>query len=350
MSSAGDAGLYSRPSPGRSTVVHPELAIEAEGLVKHFGTTVAVDGVDLAVPQGTVYGLLGPNGAGKTTVVRMLATLLRPDGGRARVLGHDIEQDSDAVRTRVGLTGQFASVDEDLTGTENLTLLARLYGFSAARSRTRAKDLLAAFDLTDAGGKAVKTYSGGMRRRIDLAASLVMSPRVLYLDEPTTGLDPRSRNQVWDIVRLLVAEGATVLLTTQYLDEADQLADRIAVIDHGRLIAEGTAPQLKASVGTGTVTVRVAERAQRAAASVVLGDVLGMPVSELPDGLGLTARVPEHSPDAPARALSALHAAGLDVPEFSLGQHSLDEVFLALTGNPAEEPAAAEPTTAEATS
>ena len=325
--------------------MHSELAIEAEGLVKHFGTTVAVDGVDLAVPQGTVYGLLGPNGAGKTTVVRMLATLLRPDGGRARVLGHDIEQDSDAVRTRVGLTGQFASVDEDLTGTENLTLLARLYGFSAARSRTRAKDLLAAFDLTDAGGKPVKTYSGGMRRRIDLAASLVMSPRVLYLDEPTTGLDPRSRNQVWDVVRLLVSEGTTVLLTTQYLDEADQLADRIGVIDHGKLIAEGTAPQLKASVGTGTVTVRVSERDERPAAHRILTETLG-DVTELPDGLGLAARVPDGAPDSPARALTALHAAGLTVPEFSVGQPSLDEVFLALTGAPAEQPAA-EPDTAE---
>src|SRR5690625_1667386 len=325
-------------------------AIEAEGLVKRFGDTTAVDGVDLTVERGTVFGLLGPNGAGKTTIVRMLATLLVPDAGTARVLGHDIGREPDAVRTSVGLTGQYASVDEDLTGTENLVILARLYGFSGSRAKQRAADLLEAFDLSDAAGKAVKTYSGGMRRRIDLAASLVMSPRVLYLDEPTTGLDPRSRNQVWDIVRLLVAEGATVLLTTQYLDEADQLADRIAVIVHGRLIAEGTAPQLKASVGTGTVTVRVAERAQRAAARVSLGAVLGTPARGLPDGLGLTARVPEHSPDAPARALSALHAAGLDVPEFSLGQHSLDEVFLALTGNPAEEPAAAEPTTAEATS
>lgn len=327
--------------------MHPELAIEAEGLVKHFGTTTAVDGVDLAVPQGTVYGLLGPNGAGKTTVVRMLATLLRPDAGRARVLGRDVQQDSDAVRATVGLTGQFASVDEDLTGTENLTLLARLYGFSAARSRTRAKDLLAAFDLTDAGGKPVKTYSGGMRRRIDLAASLVMSPRVLYLDEPTTGLDPRSRNQVWDVVRLLVSEGTTVLLTTQYLDEADQLADRIGVIDHGRLIAEGTAPQLKASVGAGTVTVRVSERHERPAAHRILTETLGE-VTELPDGLGLAARVPDDAPDSPARALTALHAAGLAVPEFSVGQPSLDEVFLALTGAPADQAGTpTEPSTAE---
>ncbi|WP_324651180.1 ATP-binding cassette domain-containing protein [Georgenia sp. H159] len=325
-------------------------AIEAEGLVKRFGDTTAVDGVDLTVQRGTVFGLLGPNGAGKTTVVRMLATLLAPDAGTARVLGHDIRTDADAVRTSVGLTGQYASVDEDLTGAENLMLLARLYGFSGARAKRRAADLLGAFDLSEAAGKAVKTYSGGMRRRIDLAASLVMSPQVLYLDEPTTGLDPRSRNQVWDIVRLLVAEGTTVLLTTQYLDEADQLADRIAVIDHGKLIAEGTAPQLKASVGTGTVTLRLAERSQRDAASAVLGDVLGTPVTELPDGLGLSARVPEEAPDSPARALTALHAAGIDVPEFSLGQPSLDEVFLALTGNPPDETSDHQHSTAEATS
>ncbi|MEE6282377.1 ATP-binding cassette domain-containing protein [Georgenia sunbinii] len=311
-------------------------AIHAEGLVKRFGETTAVDGVDLAVPAGTVFGLLGPNGAGKTTVVRMLATLLRPDGGTARVLGHDILTDADAVRTNVGLTGQYASVDEDLTGAENLVILARLYGFSPARARRRAADLLAAFDLSDAAGKQVKTYSGGMRRRADLAASLVMSPRVLFLDEPTTGLDPRSRNQVWDIVRLLVSQGTTVLLTTQYLDEADQLADRIAVIDHGQIIAEGTAPQLKASVGTGTVTLRVAEPGQRDAAATILRDTLGPEVTTLSDAMGLTARVPEHAADAPARALTALHAAGIDVPEFSLGQPSLDEVFLALTGNPPE--------------
>ena len=323
-----------------------ERAIEARGLVKRFGSTVAVDGVDLDVATGTVLGLLGPNGAGKTTVVRMLATLLVPDAGTARVLGHDIRTEPDAVRTNVGLTGQYASVDEDLTGTENLTLLARLYGFTGARAKARAADLLAAFDLSAAAGKPVKTYSGGMRRRIDLAASLVMSPRVLYLDEPTTGLDPRSRNQVWDIVRLLVSEGTTVLLTTQYLDEADQLADRIAVIDHGRLIAEGTASELKASVGTGTVTLRVAERAQRAAASAVVGQVLGSPVTDLPDGLGLTARVPEDDPGAPARLLHALDEARLMVPEFSLGQPSLDEVFLALTGH---EPATSAQPSAEPT-
>ncbi|UNX53837.1 ATP-binding cassette domain-containing protein [Georgenia sp. TF02-10] len=313
-----------------------DLAVEAVGLVKHFGETKAVDGVDLAVPAGTVHGLLGPNGAGKTTVVRMLATLLRPDAGTARVLGHDILGEPDAVRTNVGLTGQYASVDEDLTGTENLEILARLYGFGAAAARRRAADLLAAFDLSDAAGKQVKTYSGGMRRRIDLAASLVMSPRVLFLDEPTTGLDPRSRNQVWDIVRLLVHEGATVLLTTQYLDEADQLADRIAVVDHGKVIAEGTAPQLKASVGSGTVNLRLADPAQRAEAARIAGEVLGGSVTLGADATSLDAQVPESNEPAAAQVLPALQAAGIAVPEFSLGQPSLDEVFLALTGKPAE--------------
>ncbi|MPV36222.1 ATP-binding cassette domain-containing protein [Georgenia subflava] len=308
------------------------MAIEATGLVKHFGETKAVDGVDLAVPAGTVYGVLGPNGAGKTTVVRMLATLLRPDAGSARVLGHDILTEADAVRTNVGLTGQYASVDEDLTGTENLTVLARLYGFSGAAARKRAEDLLAAFDLSEAAGKQVKSYSGGMRRRIDLAASLVMSPKVLFLDEPTTGLDPRSRNQVWDIVRLLVREGASVLLTTQYLDEADQLADRIAVIDHGKVIAEGTASQLKASVGSGAVNLRVADPAQREEAARIVGEVLGGSVTLGAESTSLDAQVPEANEQSVAQVLPALHAAGIAVPEFSLGQPSLDEVFLALTG------------------
>ncbi|MEE6272574.1 ATP-binding cassette domain-containing protein [Georgenia sp. MJ206] len=318
-----------------------DLAIDAEGLVKRFKETVAVDGVDLRVPTGTVYGLLGPNGAGKTTVVRMLATLLRPDAGTARVLGHDILTEADAVRSNVGLTGQYASVDEDLTGTENLVILARLYGFSSARSRARAAELLAAFELSPAANKQVKTYSGGMRRRIDLAASLVMSPRVLFLDEPTTGLDPRSRNQVWDIVRLLVAEGTSVLLTTQYLDEADQLASRIGVIDHGQLIAEGTATELKASVGSGTITLRLADPSQRAAAAAVVERELGTAVVLSSDPASLDARVPDEGDAAAARVLPALHAAGIAVPEFSLGQPSLDEVFLALTGEHPE----AEPTT-----
>jgi len=313
-------------------------AVEAYGLVKHFKDTKAVDGVDLTVPTGTVLGLLGPNGAGKTTTVRMLATLLRPDAGTARVMGHDVVTEADAVRSIVGLTGQFASVDEDLTGSENLRLIARLYGFSWPQARARTDELLSAFELSEAAGRQVKTYSGGMRRRIDLAASMVISPRVLFLDEPTTGLDPRSRGQVWEIVRLLVADGATVLLTTQYLDEADQLAHRICVIDHGKVIAQGTPGELKASVGTGALSLRVVDPADRSAAADIVARVLGTPVELSGDVAALAARVPDDD-DASRRAASLLpelHAAGVKVAEFSLGQPSLDEVFLALTGHRTE--------------
>src|SRR5690606_4671912 len=229
-----------------------DIAIRAEGLVKHFKEIKAVDGVDLTVPAGTVYGVLGPNGAGKTTTVRMLATLLRPDAGTASVFGHDITADAAAVRTQVSLTGQYASLDEDLTGIENLILLSRLYGYAKPAARSRADDLLEAFGLAYAAGKQVKSYSGGMRRRLDIAASIIITPRLLFLDEPTTGLDPRSRNQVWEVVRTIVGEGTTVMLTTQYLEEADQLASRIAVIDTGRVIAEGTPGELKSSVGAGS--------------------------------------------------------------------------------------------------
>lgn len=314
------------------TAVSAELAVEATGLVKHFKDVRAVDGVDLRVPAGSVYGVLGPNGAGKTTVVRMLATLLRPDAGTARVLGYDIVADADDVRLNVGLTGQFASVDEDLTGSENIRLLARMYGFTGGEARERASGLLEAFELREAAHKPVKSYSGGMRRRIDLAASLVMSPKVLFLDEPTTGLDPRSRNQVWDIVRLLVSEGATVLLTTQYLEEADQLADRIAVIDQGKLIAEGTAPQLKTSVGAGSVHLRLADAGQREAAAGVIDRIVGDEITRPTDPYALSARIPQGMEDRAARLLPQMNEAGISVPEFSLGQPSLDEVFLALTG------------------
>ncbi len=352
----GDAGLRVTsdaaeaptfvPVPIQEAALSTELAIEATGLVKHFKDVKAVDGVDLRVPAGSVYGVLGPNGAGKTTAVRMLATLLRPDAGTARVLGYDIVDDADEVRFNMGLTGQFASVDEDLTGAENIGLLARMYGFSTAAARGRARDLLAAFDLSEAANKQVKTYSGGMRRRIDLAASLVMSPKVLFLDEPTTGLDPRSRNQVWDIVRLLVPEGATVLLTTQYLEEADQLADRIAVIDHGKVIAEGTAPELKSSVGTGSVHLRLAAARRREDAVAVIGRVIGDEVTRPTDPYALTARVPQGMEDRAAHLLPQLQEAGIAVPEFSLGQPSLDEVFLALTGRipESEDPQQTEPT------
>ncbi|MET8894615.1 ATP-binding cassette domain-containing protein [Streptomyces albogriseolus] len=313
------------------------LAIETAGLVKTFGETRAVDGVDLAVPTGTVYGVLGPNGAGKTTTVKMLATLLRPDGGEARVFGHDVVRDADAVRSRVSLTGQYASVDEDLTGTENLILLGRLLGHRKATARERAAQLLEAFGLTDAAGKQVKHYSGGMRRRIDIAASILNTPDLLFLDEPTTGLDPRSRNQVWDIVRAVVAQGTTVLLTTQYLDEADQLASRIAVIDKGRVIAEGTKGELKASVGAGSVHVRLRDPERRADAERLLRDLLLAEVQLEHDPVALTARLnaatSDSAADQAARALTELSRAGVTVDNFSLGQPSLDEVFLALTGH-----------------
>ncbi|WP_414937773.1 ATP-binding cassette domain-containing protein [Amycolatopsis sp. cmx-11-51] len=313
-----------------------ELAIEASGLVKVFGENRAVDGIDLKVPAGTVYGVLGPNGAGKTTAVKMLATLLRPDGGEARVFGKDVVREADAVRSLVSLTGQYASVDEDLTGTENLVLIGRLTGHRKPAARERAAELLAAFGLTEAAGRQVKNYSGGMRRRIDIAASILNTPDVLFLDEPTTGLDPRSRNQVWDIVRAIVQHGTTVLLTTQYLDEADQLASRIAVIDHGKVIAEGTKGQLKASVGAGAVHVRLREADQRPEAEALLVRTLQAQVQLEADPLALTARLSGDSTEQSAaehaaRALTELAREGIVVDTFSLGQPSLDEVFLALT-------------------
>ncbi|MGW1255256.1 ATP-binding cassette domain-containing protein [Streptomyces sp. NPDC002513] len=311
------------------------LAIETSGLVKVFGENRAVDGVDLAIPQGVVYGVLGPNGAGKTTTIRMLSTLLTPDGGTARVLGHDVVKEADAVRSRVSLTGQFASIDEDLTATENLTLLARLLGFSRAQAADRAEELLAAFDLTDAAGRQSKTFSGGMRRRLDIAASLVITPDLLFLDEPTTGLDPRSRNQVWDSVRAMVALGTTILLTTQYLDEADQLADRIAVIDHGRVIAEGTTGELKSSVGTGALHVRLVNAEERPEAAQLLTRVLASPVFQESDPFSLSVRTDDN--DRVVRALAELARSEIAVSDFAFGRPSLDEVFLALTGRRAED-------------
>ncbi|MBX7268739.1 ATP-binding cassette domain-containing protein [Micromonospora sp. Llam7] len=316
------------------------LAIEAEGLTRSFGETRALAGIDLEVPAGAVYGLLGPNGAGKTTAVRVLATLLRPDGGRARVFGHDVVAEADAVRARVSLTGQYASVDEDLTGTENLILLGRLLGLRKPAAQQRAEQLLAAFGLTEAAGRQVKKYSGGMRRRIDIAASILNTPDLLFLDEPTTGLDPRSRNQVWEIIRAVVAHGTTVLLTTQYLDEADKLASRIAVVDHGRVIAEGTPGELKSSVGSGTVHLRLRDPGQRPEAEEVLRAALGVPVQLEADPVAMTARVGGDGSDLDAgaqaaRALGELSRAGIVVDDFSLGQPSLDEVFLALTDHPA---------------
>ena len=312
----------------------PPLAIEANGLVKSFDETHAVAGVDLAVRTGSVYGVLGPNGAGKTTTIRMLATLLRPDEGSARVLGHDVVEDSAAVRKLISLTGQLASVDEDLTGRENLVLIGRLLGLGRNAAKARATELLEAFGLAEASGKLVKNYSGGMRRRLDLSASIVVTPQVMFLDEPTTGLDPRSRNQVWDIIRALAAGGTTILLCTQYLDEADQLAEGIAVIDHGKVIAEGTPGQLKASVGSGALHVRLLDPEQRPEAERVLAGELDVVHLE-PDPAALSA--PCADGDRAAEAVAELSRAGVRIADFSLGQPSLDEVFLALTGHPAED-------------
>ena len=311
------------------------LAIEASDLAKSFGSTRAVDGVDLAVRRGAVYGILGPNGAGKTTTIRMLATLLKPDRGSARVLGHDVVSKADAVRALVSLTGQLASVDEDLTGRENLVMVGRLLGCSRAQAKARANELLEAFGLADASGRQVKNYSGGMRRRLDIAASIVVTPELMFLDEPTTGLDPRSRNQVWDIIRTLAGEGTTVLLSTQYLDEADRLADGIAVIDRGRVIAEGTPGQLKASVGRGALHVRLLDPDRRPDAERVLSRALTGGVHLDADPAALSATCPP-DPERAAAAIAELAREGIAVASFSLGQPSLDEVFLALTGRTAE--------------
>lgn len=311
-----------------------DWAIDVQGLHKHFGTTRAVRGLDLNVRRGSVYGLLGPNGAGKTTTVRLLATLLQPDAGEARVLGLDVQHDAQAIRQRISLTGQFASVDEDLTGRENLRLLARLLGFTGRAGRDRSDTLLASFDLSDAADKVVKHYSGGMRRRLDIAASLIVPPELLFLDEPTTGLDPRSRNQVWDIVRALANAGTTVLLTTQYLEEADQLAERIAVIDHGKVIAEGTSSELKQTVGSGVLRLRLLDPAQRPGARDWLSQFLQTSVAEEAEPASLNAPCADAA--RASQAVQGLTEAGFALASFALGQPSLDEVFLALTGQPSD--------------
>lgn len=310
-------------------------AISASGLVKTFGEKRAVDGVDLEVERGTVYGVLGPNGAGKTTTIKMLATLLRPDEGSMNVLGFDVTKQPDEVRRRIALTGQIASVDEELTGRENLILLGKLLGLGRAGAGDRADQLLDGFGLEEASGKLVKNYSGGMRRRLDIAASIVITPELLFLDEPTTGLDPRSRTQVWDIVRALVNQGTTVLLCTQYLDEADQLAKRIAVIDHGRVIAEGTPVELKREVAGSVLHVTFHSEDHRERGQAIFnGAGLTQPI-EVIDQTQLTIAV--EGPDHAVELVSLLHQNEHPVANFSLGEPTLDEVFLALTGNPIEE-------------
>ncbi len=318
------------------------LAISARGLFKHFGAVKAVDGIDLDVPRGMIFAILGPNGAGKTTLMRMLATLAKPDAGSATVLGHDLVAAPQAVRAAIAMTGQFASLDEDLTGRENLIMLSRLWGFRGRDAKNRANDLLAAFDLADAGGKQVKEYSGGMRRRLDIAASLIVTPGVLFLDEPTTGLDPKARQGVWRMIRRLAASGVTILLTTQYLEEADQLAARIAVIDHGRKIAEGTSRELKAATGSGFLNVTLADPARLAEAAAILEKALGAAAQENVEGGQLSA--PAASAQTANDAVGALAKSGIEVTDFSMGQPSLDDVFFALTGHPAEDETAAEET------
>jgi oleandomycin transport system ATP-binding protein len=304
-------------------------AIQAEGLVKRFGETVALAGVDLSARTGTVLAVLGPNGAGKTTAVRILATLLQPDEGRATVAGFDVVRQAHQVRRLIALTGQYAAVDETLTGVENLMLIGRLLGQSRPAARRRAEELLDEFALADAGGRAAKTYSGGMRRRLDLAASLVGNPQVVYLDEPTTGLDPRGRSDLWRVVRRLVGGGATVLLTTQYMEEADQLADDIVVIDRGRVAATGTPDQLKTKVGGQILVVSPVEEADLATVAGVVAE-LSRQTPELSQG-GVS--LPVNDPALPPAILQRLTDAGVALAELSLRKPSLDEVFFTLTGH-----------------
>ena len=322
-------------------------AIEACGLVKVYGETRALDGIDLTVRRGQVCGFLGPNGAGKTTTIRILATLTRPDGGTARVLGLDVVSEKNAIRARMAVTGQFASLDDDLTGYENLIVFGRLRGLSRAASKQRADELLAAFDLTGAAGRPVGGYSGGMRRRLDIGASLIVTPDLLFLDEPTMGMDPRSQIQVWELVRQIAAAGTTVLLTTQYLEEADQLAGQIAVIDHGRIVAKGTSAQLKARVGSRTLHVRLLDGQQRSRAQAVLAGTLQGPVHLGADPLTLSALLatladPADTGRLVGHAMTRLWQARVAVAEVTLGQPSLHEAFLTLTGHPAS-PSAADP-------
>lgn len=311
-----------------------ELAVRAEKLAKSFKDLRAVDGVDLKVRRGEVYGVLGPNGAGKTTMLRMLATLLPIDSGKAEIFGVDVKREPHVVRQLIGLTGQYASVDEKLTGRENLRLFARIHGKSGKAATATALRLLEQFGLTEAADKKLSEFSGGMRRRLDLAASLISQPPLIFLDEPTTGLDPRTRGQMWDTIRALVASGSTILLTTQYLDEADQLADRIAVIDHGKMVAEGTPDELKASVGNSTLILELADKTQAELANQVIAKIIGHDPARSPEAGRITA--PLVAADKAGDVLIALREKGIGVAEVSVQKPSLDEVFLSITGHHAE--------------
>jgi len=311
-----------------------DWAIEAHGLVKNFGSQRAVDHVDLQVAPGIVYGVLGPNGAGKTTTIRMLATLLGIDEGSATIFGHDVVKDAHRVRQLIGVTGQYASVDETLTARENLDIFCRLQGLKGNAIRTKSDELLESFGLTDAASKPLSKFSGGMRRRLDLAASLISRPPLIFLDEPTTGLDPRTRAQMWDTIRELVNDGSTVLLTTQYLDEADQLAQRIAVIDTGRVVAEGTSDDLKALVGTSALQLTLAEGADTTTALSLVENVVGVSGTLSPESRRVN--VPLTDSAVVTDVLLALRERGIEVAELTLQKPSLDEVFLSITGHPAE--------------
>jgi len=308
-----------------------DLAVEAKGLVKKFGNHRAVDGVDLNVKAGSIYGVLGPNGAGKTTTIRMLATLLRADEGSARIFGHDVAKESQIVRQLIGVTGQYASVDESLSATENLVIFSRLLGLGRAEAKQKAAQLLEEFSLTEAAKRPLKNFSGGMRRRLDLAASLIAQPPLIFLDEPTTGLDPRTRNQMWDTIRRLVDSGSTVLLTTQYLQEADELADRVAVIDHGRVVAEGTVNELKGSIGTSSLQLSIQNLEDLDNARRKVEEVLKVQSVVSPEGGKITA--PMADADRVTDLLIAFRQSGIQLAELSVQKPTLDEVFLTITGN-----------------